>query len=94
MECSGIYVDRVGSWYVVAVCNKGVTMNTPRNLSKPEACTCDECGKVRSVLWLARYRLWLCPLCWEHMEWISGNRRKLIDAFKEAHIGEQSSIHP
>lgn len=69
-------------------------MRTPRNLSKPGACTCDECGNVRPVLWLARYRYWYCPLCWEHIEWVSVNRRKLIDAYKEEHSGEQSSIHP
>jgi len=58
-------------------------MRTPRNLSRPHACICDECEKESTVLWLARYRLWLCPLCWEIIENVSDSRRKLIDSFKE-----------
>lgn len=58
-------------------------MRQPKNLSKPFAHTCDECNKLSIVLWLGRERRWLCPLCFETMEFCSRNRRKLIEEFKE-----------
>jgi hypothetical protein len=55
---------------------------SPRNLSNPNACICDECRKKSSVLWKARYGLWLCPICWETIEYVSIARQKLINKFK------------